>query len=80
MRESCDRLDALYSKLRSNDPETTSVQVTDFGRGCGSALGQALTNNTHVSSIVISIRIYLMSPEDVDVKAQLTLPGCIGNW
>jgi hypothetical protein len=65
IRESCDRLDALYSKLRSNDPETTSVQVTDFGRGCGSALGQALTNNTHVSSIVISIG-YLMSPDDVD--------------
>jgi hypothetical protein len=71
IREFCDRSRTrsgkkILSKLLSNDPETTSVEVWNLnGCGCGPALGQALTNNTHVSSIDIAIGCLLL-PGDVD--------------
>jgi hypothetical protein len=55
IRELSGRSEALYCKLRSNDPETSSIDVAELGPGCGPALGQALTSNTHVLSIDIHV-------------------------
>jgi hypothetical protein len=70
MRELSDRSEALYHKLRSNDPETTWVSVDLLVHGCGPALGCALTNNTCVSRIVIdSGRLLLPCDNDITILA-----------
>jgi hypothetical protein len=55
----------IYDALRSNDPKMTQVDVDWLSQGCGRALGLALTNNTHVSSIAIEIQ-YLVSSDDTN--------------
>jgi hypothetical protein len=73
MRELSDQREALYNKIRSDDPETTSIFADDLGRDCGRALGQALTNNTHVSSINVHVGLLLL-PDEIDTSGTRLAP------
>jgi hypothetical protein len=72
MRELSDR-EALYCKLRSNDPEITSIDADYLGLEWGPPLGQALTNNTQVSSINMCMALLLL-PDEIDTSGTRLAP------
>jgi hypothetical protein len=50
------QFDALCRTLRRNDPTKTAIRCADFPVGYAQRLGEALRDNTHVSSIEVDLR------------------------